>query len=444
MPAMSSPAEHHTPGEPDQRADAQSRNRLGVYPFRGVRYDPARVSDLAAVTSPPYDVIDADSAAHLEQLDPHNVVRLILPRPHGVGGRGAYDDAAARLASWLADGTLLRDDEPAIYVYEQVADGLVQRGIFAAVELHDPADRVVLPHEDVMPGPVADRLDLMRATAANLEPILLVYEGGGATAAVIASVTATPPLIETMTEDGLAQRVWRITDPALHAQINGDLAPRQALIADGHHRYATYRRLQAEKHAAGETDPAWDRGLALLVDSVTYPLRLQAIHRVVEALPLDEALAAASAVFTVEPVAGELDDVLTRLHSETRAHPFVLTDGSAFWLLTRPDEDVLASALPAEQSELWRSLDASVLDAVLLERLWSVDPSSARVRYVHAAAGALRAAARSNGTAVLLKPVDVAAVLAVAARGERMPRKSTSFGPKPRTGLVLRLLDDDV
>jgi uncharacterized protein (DUF1015 family) len=230
----------------------------------------------------------------------------------------------------------------------------------------------------------------------------------------------------------------------VHARINEDLGPRQALIADGHHRYATYRRLQAEKRAAGETGAAWDRGLALLVDSVTFPLRLQAIHRVVEALPLDEALAAAAAVFTVEPVAGELDEVLTALHAETRTHPFVLTDGSAFWLLTHPDEDVLAAALPAEQSELWRSLDASVLDAVLLERLWSVDPSSARVRYVHAAAGALKAAARSSGTAVLLKPVEVAAVLAVAARGERMPRKSTSFGPKPRTGLVLRLLDDDV
>jgi uncharacterized protein (DUF1015 family) len=129
------------------------------------------------------------------------------------------------------------------------------------------------------------------------------------------------------------------------------------------------------------------------------------------------------------------------LHADTRAHPFVLTDGSRFWLLCEPVVRVLEAALPRSQSDLWRSLDASVLDAVLLEQLWSVDPSSARVRYVHDAAGALRAAARSNGTAVLLKPVHVADVLAVAARGERMPRKSTSFGPKPRTGLVLRLLD---
>jgi uncharacterized protein (DUF1015 family) len=442
MPAMPAPDEHPGTGESHLARDATA-GQLRVHPFRGVRYDPARVSDLAAVTSPPYDVIDADSAAHLEQLDPHNVVRLILPRSHTEGGLDAYDDAAARLAGWLADGTLRRDAEPAIYVYEQVVGGRLQRGIFAAVELRDPAERVVLPHEDVMPGPVADRLDLMRATGANLEPILLVYEGGGGTAAVIAAAAETPPLIETTTEDGLVQRVWQVTDPAEHARINEDLGPRQALIADGHHRYATYRRLQAERRAGGEAAGPWDRGLALLVDSVTYPLRLAAIHRVVENLSLADALLAAADVFDVTPMQADLDVALNALHAETRAHPFVLTDGSQFWLLSRPVERVLESALPRSQSELWRSLDASVLDAVLLERLWSVDPSSARVRYVHDAAGALRAARRSSGIAVLLKPVELGDVLAVAAHGERMPRKSTSFGPKPRTGLVLRLLDGD-
>jgi uncharacterized protein (DUF1015 family) len=446
MPAMPAPAEQPVPGESEGSSPdtaLQQRGLLRVHPFRGVRYDPARVSDLAAVTSPPYDVIDADSATHLEELDPHNVVRLILPRARDDGGRRSYDDAAAQLAGWLADGTLVRDEEPAIYVYEQVVAGVVQRGIFAAVELRDPAERVVLPHEDVMPGPVADRLELMRATGANLEPILLVYEGGGDTAEVIEAVAEAPPLIETTTEEGLVQRVWRVTGPALLARISDDLSPRQALIADGHHRYATYRRLQAEHRAEGAAEGPWDRGLALLVDSVTYPLRLQAIHRVVEGLSLAEARSAAADVFTVEPVGGDLEEALSRLATERRPHPFVLTDGTEYWLLTAPDERVLADALPPLQSDLWRSLDAAVLDSVLLERLWSVDPASQRVRYVHDAAGAVRAATRSQGTAVLLAPVDVADVLAVAAQGERMPRKSTSFGPKPRTGLVLRLLDAD-
>ncbi|MGZ6764642.1 MAG: hypothetical protein ACXVEH_14755, partial [Nocardioides sp.] len=54
---------------------------------------------------------------------------------------------------------------------------------------------------------------------------------------------------------------------------------------------------------------------------------------------------------------------------------------------------------------------------------------------VHAA---IAAAEASGGTAVLLNPTPVEDVMAVAAAGERMPRKSTLFTPKPRTGLVLR------
>src|SRR5687768_12995248 len=172
-----------TPAATPAASDPSGRGLI-VTPFLGVRFDPARVPDVAAVTSPPYDVIDPDSATHLEQLDPHNVVRLILPREEADDAQGRtsrYEHAADRLAAWQADGVLRRDDTAAMYVYEQARPGLLQRGLLAAVELRDPDERVVLPHEDVMPGPVADRLELMRATSANLEPILLVYDGGGPT-----------------------------------------------------------------------------------------------------------------------------------------------------------------------------------------------------------------------------------------------------------------------
>ena len=431
------------PGTPAATPAARSQSGRGllVAPFRGVRFDPARIPDVVAVTSPPYDVIDPDSATHLEQLDPHNVVRLILPREEADDARGRYEHAADRLAAWQADGVLRRDDTAALYVYEQARPGLLQRGLLAAVELRDPDERVVLPHEDVMPGPVADRLELMRATSANLEPILLVYDGGGPTVEVIDAAATRPPLVETVTEDGIRHRLWALTEPAEQRRVTEDLAPRQALIADGHHRYATYRRLQAEHHAAGRGAGPWDRGLALLVDSGAYPLDVQAIHRVVEALPLDEAVKAAGTVFTTEAL-GEDEDGAWKALGAGLGHTFLLTDGASFVLLSDPDPEALAAALPPLHSALWRALDASVLHALLLERLWQVEDGSPRVRYLHDGDGALRAARRSDGTAVLMRPVSVEEVLEVAATGERMPRKSTSFGPKPRTGLVLRLLDD--
>ena len=439
------PAADHVPDGPGSPGAAAADGLL-VAPFRGVRYVPARVSDLAAVTSPPYDVIDPDDATHLEQLDPHNVVRLILPRdPRGGAagvGPGRYAHAAELLDGWRAEGVLRRDPRPALYVYEQSGPGVFQRGLLAAVGLHDPADRVVLPHEDVMPGPVADRLELMRATGANLEPILLVYDGGGDTAAVLDEVAAGSPTLETTAEDGLTQRVWAVEDPALHERVARDLAPRQALIADGHHRWATYRRLQAERHAAGQGAGPWDRGLAMLVDSRTSPLRVAAIHRVVADLDLDTALADASEAFTVGPAGDDLESALAVLADTAAAHPFVVTDGVTYRLLADPDPAAVAVALPAERPARWRSLDASVLHLLLLERLWQVSDDDRRVGYLHDSGSAVRAARRAHGVAVLMRPVAVSDVLALAAEGERMPRKSTSFGPKPRTGLVLRILDD--
>jgi uncharacterized protein (DUF1015 family) len=417
-----------------------------VRPFRGLRYDASRVSDLAAVTSPPYDVIDPDSASHLEDLDPHNVVRLILPRDGSPDGPSRYALAGAALREWRAQGVLRRDEAPALYVYEQSAPGLLQRGLLAAVGLPDPAAQVILPHEDVMAGPVADRLELMRATAANLEPILLVYDGGGETAAVVGEVAedgrAGEPVVSTRTEDGLLHRLWAVTDPQVHARVAGDMADRQALIADGHHRYATYRRLQAEHRAGGDGPGEWDRGLALLVDSRSHPPVVQAIHRVVAGLSLREALDRAGPVLRSRPAGPDLPGARRALEAASGRHPLVVTDGAGFWLLEDPDPGAVDAVLPpAAHSPAWRALDASVLHALLLGEVWGVDDESGRISYLHDAEGAVRAARRSDGVAVLMRPVTVETVRALAARGERMPRKSTSFGPKPRSGLVLRVLD---
>jgi uncharacterized protein (DUF1015 family) len=151
-----------------------TRCRLQLEPFRGVRYDPGRYRRLPQVTAPPYDVIGRDDAVALEHADPHNIVRAILPREDD-RHPDRYAAAAALWRTWLDDGTLTVDDTPSLYVYEQVGTPGIA-GVIGAVRLHGPgcgaACTVVLPHEDVMPGPVTDRLDLLSSTQANLEPIL--------------------------------------------------------------------------------------------------------------------------------------------------------------------------------------------------------------------------------------------------------------------------------
>jgi uncharacterized protein (DUF1015 family) len=435
---------------------------LVLTPFRGVRYVEARVSGLAEVTSPPYDVIASENEDQLLAADPHNVVRIIRPR-HPAGQPGSSgDDAAADLGQWLADGILVPDAEPALYVYEQFSAGLdgqpdrLQRGLIGAVGLVPREAGIVQPHEAVAPGPVAGRLALMEATQANLEPIFLLYDGhagtnGAGPSAATRIVTETarhrPPLAQASTPDGIRHRLWAITDPAELAQIAADLAPRTALIADGHHRYAAYLELQQRRQAAGDGAGPWDFGLALLVDSAAYPPELGAIHRVIPGLAARRAAELAERAFAVREIAGGTKDIPAVLDELAAAGrdgvAFVVAGDGQAWLLTHPDPAQLAAAMAGKPAEPWRHLPGAVLQDLLMDRLWQVRDDEATVSVEHDPAGALRAADEAPGrTAVLASPMSAADVYAVAAQKRIVPRKSTSFGPKPRSGIVIRTFAD--
>jgi uncharacterized protein (DUF1015 family) len=432
--------------------DSASTTGLVLAPFRGVRYAEQRVTGLAEVTSPPYDVIAADNESQLMAADPHNVVRLILPR-HQAGQPGSpYEDAAAELTSWLNDGILTPDPEPALYVYEQAAPalGVLQRGLIGALRLAPYSARIVQPHEDVAPGPVLGRRQLMEATKANLEPIFLLYQGGNGAATVLVDAIAggRPPLAEASTRDGLRHRVWAVTDAAELCSIAADLAPRTALIADGHHRYAAYLQLQDRRRQAGDGDGPWDCGLALLVDSTAYPPQLGAIHRVITGLVPEAAARLAASAFTVEELPGGTADVpsaLAALAAACKRDPvaFLLAGNGRVYLLTDADPGQLGAAVPDYPAELWQRVPAAVLEGLLFARIWAIEDDARSVRAIHDAAEAIRAAdAEPPGTAVICGPMSATQVYEVAALGRKVPRKSTSFGPKPRTGLVLRLFTE--
>lgn len=414
---------------------------LDLNPFRGLRYDPDRVGSLAAVTSPPYDVVvRPDGLLHLESADPHNIVRLILPQDSTPTARN--QQAAETLHRWLSEGVLTTDTEPGLYVYEQRdGGGMLQRGIIGALRLSEPADGVVLPHEDVMPHVIADRAALMRATSANLEPLLLTYRGNGSrvgTAAVIERTAQHPPLLSTTTEDGFSHRLWAVTDPTDLAEIQTDLGHHQALIADGHHRWATYLRLRAEHPSPSP----WDYGLVLLVDTTRYPLRVRAIHRLLHRLPVADALAALTGSFRIRHLDVPLSEALDALAAAAAdGNAFLLAGDGAFHLVDRPSPDLLARTIPGDHPEAWRTLDATVLHATLLEHVWGIpEDSPEHIAYIHDTAATVDKAERDGGTAVLMHPVREDVVRDLARQGVTMPRKSTSFGPKPASGLVLRAL----
>ncbi|WP_433396402.1 DUF1015 family protein [Streptomyces sp. CA-146814] len=415
---------------------------LRLIPFRGLRYVPERVGSLAAVTSPPYDVVvRPDGLHHLESADPHNIVRLILPQADTAEDR--HRQAAETLERWLADGVIAPDPELALYVYEQRNDQILQRGLIGALALSPAADGIVLPHEDVMDDIVADRAELMRTMQAHLEPLLLTYRSDGAregAAAVIERTAEQPPLLATTTEDGFHHRLWAVTDPAERTEIQTDLARHQALIADGHHRWATYLRLQREQTAPGP----WDFGLVLLVDTAHHPLQVRAIHRLLRGLPVSRALEGLSGLFRVRTVEGSLPRALDALAgAAAEGNAFLLTGDGGFHLVDRPDPALLARTIRPDRPEAWRTLDATVLHSALLDEVWRIPDAPEHIGYIHDTEVAVEQAERLGATAVLMHPVREEVVRDLARQGVTMPRKSTSFGPKPATGLVMRSLTID-
>lgn len=411
---------------------------LALHPFRAIRptADPQRLGKLLC---PPYDVIDEKQRAELLAGDPQNAVTVVLPRADN--GLDAYQAAAQRLAEWVASGHYAADSQPALYVYE-MSDGAqtTTRGLLGAVELRDPADGVILPHENTMAAPVADRLALMSATEANVEPIYLVYDGRGSASAAVRDAERLEPIAHASTPDGIRHRLWAITDPEMHRCIAEDLANRRALIADGHHRYATYRELQGRLDAERGPGP-WDRGLTLLVDTSSYGPQVHAIHRVLTNLPLRAAVERLNGCAELVEVA----DAAAGLRSAETVHGFaaVLADTSRTVLVTDPGGRLAELAVRSGEPSALTNLDVTVLHRGLVEGSWGLPDTVETVGYAHSVDEAVSSAARSGGTAVLLRPTPVGAVAEVAAMGARMPRKSTLFTPKPASGLVMRRFRDE-
>jgi uncharacterized protein (DUF1015 family) len=216
-----------------------------VEPLRALHYDQDRAGALGTLVAPPYDVIDPAERAALAALSPHNVVALDLPQ--AADGGDPYEHAAATLASWLDNGILTRDPEPALWAHSQDYTGpdgrrRTRNGFFARVRVEEYGAGRIRPHERTHPGPKEDRLRLTRATRTNLSPIFALYDDPATTAwRALAPHAERDPDGDVADPDGTRHRLWRVGDASAFAAVREALKDTELLIADGHHRYETAR-----------------------------------------------------------------------------------------------------------------------------------------------------------------------------------------------------------
>ena len=427
-----------------------------IAPLTPLRYDVARTGGtLAKVVAPPYDVIDAAQRAELAALDPHNVVRLILPEGDG---DAKYAEAARLLAGWKSEGVLVRDDEPGFYRYDQSftppggGARKTRRGFLALVKLVPFSAGIVLPHERTLSGPKEDRLKLFRSTQTNLSPGFMLYRD--AAKALDAPLSRAKTLSTFATPDGVEHTLSKVVEKdALRAIVEG-IARSTLLIADGHHRYETAVRYSGEVDASsGVTDPRAEHKYFMVFlangddpDLVVFPTHRH-VHGL-ESFDFAVTLAKAASLFDVRLLANgaSAEVALDALRERPSSLALCGGGGEVAILSLRSDASLASHPTLGALPEVLRRTDVALLHAGLLENVLGITPEAQAAKtnlwYPQDAPGALARLRSGEGNALfLMNATPVSDVRAVAEAGHVMPQKSTFFYPKVLTGLTVHTLE---
>ncbi|HOV79015.1 MAG TPA: DUF1015 domain-containing protein [Bacillota bacterium] len=474
-----------------------------IIPLRGLRYNPEKVKNLAEIVTPPYDVIDEAGQDFYYKRHPYNIIRLEYGKTHPDDNEknNRYTRAAAEFSAWLKEGVLIQEPAPALYFYEQEftfgGERKIRSGFICGVKLEPYEKGIVLPHEETMPKHKADRLELMRACRANFSPVFSLYADREmkVDSTLRAAVRGAAPDMSFTDENGETHRVWVITDPGTISAVRQAMADKRIFIADGHHRYETalnYKKEREEQgRAAGEAgtfsatasrcaapdggtscptgyDPAYNYVMMTLVNLYDPGLAVLPTHRLIKnvaGLDKNRLIAKIEENFTVEeyplkPDRSNFQDFLRLLSERGRScpesgaasavpphnHVYGLYTGEGrLYLLSLIDQKNLRQAMPPDKSPAWQGLDVSVLHTLIIEKHLGIcgelRARAEHITYTREEEGAL--AAVDGGEyqlAFFVNPTLVEEVTEVAAKGEKMPQKSTFFYPKLVAGLVVNRL----
>ncbi|MBI2912669.1 MAG: DUF1015 domain-containing protein [Chloroflexi bacterium] len=423
-----------------------------VEPFPALRYAPN--VDLAAAICPPFDVISPQQQRALYQRSPANAVRLELAQ--GDGDR--YQRAASTLQDWLKEGVLRRDDAPALYLYREqfrhAGKSYRRLVLFARLRLEEWQRGVILPHEETFGGPKEDRLKLLRAIRVNTSPVHLLYRDGTVhIQPLLAAAESRPPLARFTDAAGQPQALWRIDDQSILGGLADAFAGEKLYVADGHHRYETALAYRDECRAAA---PTWtgsepeNFALAALTAADDPGLLVLPIHRLTNVeIPLERTLGRLSPLFGIEvmPSPAALMSALSKRGRTRATFGLAAAESPDVYLLSLSDVGAVANLLPQDKPPAWRELDATIATYAVLRhglQLNDAQMSDYSSLWFTEDAGEALHTVREGGAryALLLNPVPVRRILAVADAGKRMPPKSTFFYPKVPTGLVFNPLDD--
>lgn len=436
-----------------------------IVPFKGTYFNRSKIADVSRVVTQPYDRIDAKLKDEYYARDPHNIVRIDFGKDEPGDGESLnrYTRAKTFLDQWLKEEILVTDRAPAIYPYFQTyqtpAGPKTRRGLVAAVKLEEFGKGTIYPHEQTHAKPKEDRLKLLHATRTHYGHIFMLYSDPAKSLAdLFDEVARTHPLLEATDDFGEWHRLWKIDDPKVVKRIQKDLEKRDAIIADGHHRYET--ALAYKQEAKAKSGAAEDYVMATLINMDDEGLTIYPTHRIVSDVPNFDAarmLKALAKWFDVrdytfeaesEPFARQefIEDVRIEGLSKT-SFGIVVAGEDSYTLLNLARPEGLEKLQDVKRSADWRRLDVNVLHDVILRGQLGITPEDTKherfVRYARHAQEVVDAVRKQRAAQVgfIVNPVKIGQIRSIVKLGERFPQKTTDFYPKLLTGMMLYRLE---
>ena len=439
-----------------------------ILPFKGFRYNPEKINDISKVITPPYDIISEEERDGYYQLDPNNIIRLILGKdfPGDDQSNNKYTRSAEFFDTWRKEEILIQEAEPAIYVYAQEftlsGKKYVRRGFISLVKLEDFQTGQIYPHEHTLAKPKEDRMNLMKACNANFSQVFTFFEDEYSKISNLlykvyegATGTGLRPDVDFTDTFGVKNLLWVINDSTIIKEISSQMKNRALFIADGHHRYETalfYRDLIRDKEGTSKSNgniPS-DYVMMMCVSMEDSGLQILPTHRLVRNIKdfnPEKIRKSLNEIFEISDMGDDCSTeiLMQKLGEDAHKHKLAMYMGEGekkFYILTLRDEKLLDQILTGEYTE-WRSIDTGILHGVIFDRILGIQAKniskSESVKYVQGVEDSVASVNEGKyQIAFFLNPTKIGQIRDIAVKRHKMPPKATYFYPKLMTGMVIR------
>lgn len=418
-----------------------------IKPFKATRYNEEKYR--VPLVAPPYDIISENERVAMAGQEYH---MINLDKPGSASDSDRYRKSADRLRLWKERGVLIQDTQPSFYVYAQcfkhpeTGDMYERTGFFCLVKLEEHYEKFIFPHERTLSAPKEDRLNLMRATGANLSPVFGLYDDtNNVVDAIFKRIKKTEAIYDGyMDADGTMHYLWRVSDEMDCAELTGILQDKNIIIADGHHRYATalnYRNEMRQNKQDDASEASYEYVLMDLINFNDQGLVILPTHRLFNvSIEKEELLKKLKNYFEVKETSPEeLEKILAQKTAQERILGLYFGKQDGSYVVKLENQERIKGIVPDSPSKEWQGLEVNLLYYVVIRTILNLNDEDFqnKITYTHSFQETYEIVDKEAlGCAFLLPSCTKEELEQVTLAREVMPQKSTYFFPKIFSGFV--------